>query len=161
MKHIRTFIYSVLVVKFSIYLIRRVFVMAEELTQQTHTIATTSLQRCSRCVRRLWRKQEESWLEIFRMLLQDDAPGHTSQVALAAATKCKLEIFPHPPYMYSADLAPSNFCLFPNLKTCLRGTNFGRDDLTWYFVYRCCWVLGVEVGGGGGGGGKKPSILKG
>ena len=39
------------------------------------------------------------------LLLQDNAPAHTSQVAMAAASKCSLEGLPHPPY--SPDLTPS------------------------------------------------------
>ena len=30
--------------------------------------------------------------------------------------------------LYSPDLAPSDFCLFPNLKTNLRDRNFGSDE---------------------------------
>ena len=31
------------------------------------------------------------------MLLQDNAPGHTSQVAMATATECSFKVFPHFP----------------------------------------------------------------
>ena len=31
------------------------------------------------------------------LLLQDYAPAHTSQVAMAAATECVFEVLPHPP----------------------------------------------------------------
>ena len=48
------------------------------------------------------------------LLLQDNAPAYTYQVAMAAATKCSFEVLPHPPY--SPEFAPSDFCLFPNLK---------------------------------------------
>ena len=54
------------------------------------------------------------------LLLQDNAPAHTSRVAMAAATKCSFEVIPHPSYF--PDLGPSDFCLFPNLKTNLCGT---------------------------------------
>ena len=40
------------------------------------------------------------------LLLQDNAPAHTSQVAMAAATECGFEVLPHPPY--SPDLAISD-----------------------------------------------------
>ena len=36
------------------------------------------------------------------------------------------EVLPHPPYCL--DLAPSDFYLFSNLKTNLRGRNFGRNE---------------------------------
>ena len=32
------------------------------------------------------------------LLLQDNAPSHTSQVAISAAIECGFEILPHPPY---------------------------------------------------------------
>ena len=41
------------------------------------------------------------------LLLQDNAPAHTSQVAMAAATKCSFEVLPHPPY--SPELTPLDF----------------------------------------------------
>ena len=46
------------------------------------------------------------------LLLQDNVPSHTSQVAMAVATKCRFEVLHHP---------PSDFYLFPKLKTNLRG----------------------------------------
>ena len=46
------------------------------------------------------------------LLLQDSAPVHT-QVAIAAATKCRFEVLRCPPY--SPDLILSDLCLFPNL----------------------------------------------
>ena len=40
------------------------------------------------------------------LLLQDNAPAHTSQTAMAAATKCSFEVHPEVPYPpYSPDLA--------------------------------------------------------
>ena len=54
------------------------------------------------------------------LLLQDSAHAHTSQFAMTAATECGFEILPHPPY--SPDMAPSDFYLFPILKSHLRGT---------------------------------------
>ena len=60
------------------------------------------------------------------LLLQDNAPAHTPQVAMAASTKCGFEVFPHPPY--SPDLALSDFCLFPKLKTNLCGRNLGSTE---------------------------------
>ena len=60
------------------------------------------------------------------LLLQDNAPVHTAQVAVAEATKCGFELLPHPPY--SPDLAPSDFYLFPKLKSHIRGRHFESDD---------------------------------
>ena len=47
--------------------------------------------------------------------LQNNAPAYTSQVAMGATTKCSFRVLPHPPY--SPDLAPLDFCPFPNQKT--------------------------------------------
>lgn len=60
------------------------------------------------------------------LLLQDNAPVHTAQVAVAEAANCGFELLPHPPY--SPDLAPSDFFLFPKLKSELRGHHFRTDD---------------------------------
>ena len=59
------------------------------------------------------------------LLLQDNAPAHTSQVPMTAATECRFEILPHPPY--SPDMAPSDFYQFPKLKSHLRGTQYGSN----------------------------------
>ena len=47
------------------------------------------------------------------LLLQQNAPAHTSQVDITATTECGFEILPHSPY--SPDMAPSDFYLFPKL----------------------------------------------
>ena len=57
------------------------------------------------------------------LLLQDNVPAHTSQVAMTAATKCE---FVPPPY--SPDMPPCDFYLFPKLKSNLRGTQFGSNE---------------------------------
>ena len=54
------------------------------------------------------------------LLLQDNAPAPTSEVAMTAATECGFKILPQPPY--SPDMAPSDFCMFPKLKSHLRVT---------------------------------------
>ena len=51
--------------------------------------------------------------------------GHQSRVAQSAIRECKFEQFNHPPY--SPDLAPSDYCLFPDLTSHLHGARF-RDD---------------------------------
>ena len=56
------------------------------------------------------------------LLLQDNAPA----VAMTAATVCGFEILPHPPY--SPDMAPSDFYLFPKLRSHLRGTQYGSNE---------------------------------
>ena len=51
---------------------------------------------------------------------------HKSRVAQAAIRECKFEQLIHPPY--SPDLAQSDYYLFRNLKSHLRGTRFWNDD---------------------------------
>lgn len=60
------------------------------------------------------------------LLLQDNAPPHMSQVAMAACEACSFQTLPHP--AYSPDLAPSDFHLFRFLKNHIRGTHFDTDD---------------------------------
>lgn len=57
---------------------------------------------------------------------QDNAPAHTSVVAMATIHDCGFNLVPHPPY--SPDLAPSDFHLFPQLKKALAGRHFRSDD---------------------------------
>ena len=60
------------------------------------------------------------------LLLHDIVTVHKSRVAQAAIHECKFEQLNHPPY--SPDLAPSDYYLFRNLKSHLRGTRFRDDD---------------------------------
>ena len=60
------------------------------------------------------------------LLLQDNAPAHTSLVAMTASTECEFEILPHPPC--SPDMASSDFYLFPKLKSNLLGTQYGSNE---------------------------------
>ena len=57
---------------------------------------------------------------------QDNAPVHKSVIAMAAIHDCGFKLIEHPPY--SPDLAPSDFHLFPKLKTAISGTHFQSDD---------------------------------
>lgn len=53
----------------------------------------------------------------------DNAPGHTSNLSRAVLREFRWEILPHPPY--SPDLAPSDFFLFPKLKSHIKGIHWG------------------------------------
>ena len=57
---------------------------------------------------------------------QDNAPAHTSVVAMATIHDCGFKLVPHPPY--SPDLAPSDFHLFPQMKKTLAGRHSASDD---------------------------------
>ena len=58
-------------------------------------------------------------------MLHDNAPAHSSVVKCQAARECGYEILPHPPC--SPDLAPSDFFLFPHLRS-LQGRRFNTDN---------------------------------
>ena len=45
---------------------------------------------------------------------------------MTAATECGFEVLPLPPY--SPDMAPSDFYLFPQLKSNIRGAQFGTNE---------------------------------
>ena len=45
---------------------------------------------------------------------------------MTAVTECGFEILPHP--LYSPDMAPSDFYLFPKMKSNLRGTQCGSNE---------------------------------
>ena len=60
------------------------------------------------------------------LLILDNAPAHTSQVAMAAATECGFVISSLP--SYSPDMAPSDLYMFPNLKSYLCGTQYGSSE---------------------------------
>lgn len=60
------------------------------------------------------------------LLHADNAPAHSSALAVGKVHECGFQIIQHPPY--SPDLAPSDYYLFPNLKKHLAGTRFASDD---------------------------------
>ena len=59
------------------------------------------------------------------LLLQDNTPAHTSQVAMATAIECGFEILLHP--TFSPEKAPFDFYLFPKMKFHLRSTLYGSN----------------------------------
>ena len=63
---------------------------------------------------------------------QDNAPSHTSVVAMAKIHELRFELLDHPPY--SPDLAPSDFFLFPKLKTALERQRFSSNEEAMTFV---------------------------
>jgi len=60
------------------------------------------------------------------LLHQDNAPAHTSAMAMAVIRECGFELLSQPPY--SPDLAPSDYHVFQSLKDSLRGQRFGCDE---------------------------------
>lgn len=73
------------------------------------------------------------------LLLQDNAPAHTSHVAQAAVFDLGYEQLPHPPY--SPDLSPSDYFLFPRVKQELRGRHFTSRSSLGSAIFQCAQHL--------------------
>ena len=56
----------------------------------------------------------------------DNAPAHSSAIAIAKLVELRYELLSHPPY--SPDLAPCDFYLFPNMKKWLGGKRFTTNE---------------------------------
>ena len=69
---------------------------------------------------------------------EDNARFHTCKVAMDAVERNGCELIPHP--AYSCDLAPSDFCLFPNLKKDILHFRYDEEVLTAVQV----WVNGKD-----------------
>ena len=70
---------------------------------------------------RVRRKRTELWRNVW-ILHQDYAPAHNALSAKEFLANKNITVLEHPPY--SPDLAPCDFCLFPKIKTVLKGTHF-------------------------------------
>ena len=57
---------------------------------------------------------------------QDKAPAHKSAIVTTKLFDLSYEILPHPPY--SPNLAPSDYFLFPNMKTWPGGKRFSSNE---------------------------------
>ena len=72
-------------------------------------------------LKRLWenvrRKRPDQWWNSTWLLYHDNAPAHA-----ALLTDNNMTVVPHP--LYSPDLAPSDFFLFPKVKIKLMGRKF-------------------------------------
>ena len=60
------------------------------------------------------------------LLVHDNVPVHTSQVVMTSATECEFEILLHP--TFSPDVVPSDFFLFPKLKSHHRGAQYESNE---------------------------------
>jgi len=79
-------------------------------------------QRLRDAFRRKWRyKWQGEWF-----LHHDNAPSHTSLVVHQFLAERSISVITQPPY--SPDLAPSDFWLFPTLKTDLKGMRFATME---------------------------------
>jgi histone-lysine N-methyltransferase SETMAR len=63
------------------------------------------------------------WLAHRKILFHyDNAPAHSSGVVAAKLMELGFQLVPHP--LFSPDLAPSDYYLFPNMKKLLAGRRF-------------------------------------
>ena len=71
-------------------------------------------------------KEKRSHLAKKVLFHHDNIPAHTSAIATAKLFDLRYETLSHPPY--SPDLAPTDYLLFPNMKTWLRGKRFSSNE---------------------------------
>jgi len=100
-------------------LLTKFYKMGESLTGEVHASQLHELRKIIKTKRR-------GKLTNGVLLLQDNAPSHRSHVAMDAAKDCGFKILPHP--AYSPDLAPSDYFLFPWLKSKVRGISYSSDS---------------------------------
>ena len=74
---------------------------------------------------RYWKKRGQIWWKKV-LFHHDNTPAHTSTIATAKLFNLRYKILPHPPY--PPDLAPSDYFLFPNMKTWLKGQRFSSNE---------------------------------
>ena len=82
-----------------------------EYLQKGHTVAGQHFSGKLKRLREVIKKIRPGMLRKEVLFHQDNAPPHTSLVAMARIHDCGFELVPHPPH--SPDLAPSDFHLFP------------------------------------------------
>ena len=72
------------------------------------------------------RRRPEMWKNGSWVLHQDNALAHNALSVKTLLTKHKITVLEHP--LYSPDLAPCDFFLFPKIKSALKGTRFESVD---------------------------------
>ena len=91
-----------------------------------HEIITTELhmevlKRLGNKVARVRPEIADDWI-----LHHDNAPSHGSMLVKESLAKHKVQMLPQP--LYSPELAPADFFLFPRLKSRLKGHHFGTVE---------------------------------
>jgi len=72
------------------------------------------------------REKKPDWQKKKIIFHQDNAPAHRSVLAMGKLRNLHYQLLEHP--LYSPDLAPSDFCLFPKLKLFLAGERFSSNQ---------------------------------
>lgn len=78
-----------------------------------------------RLMEKIRRKRRDLWESKQWLLHHDNAPAHSALTIRQFLASRQVATLDHPPY--SPDLAPSDFFLFPKLKSALKGNHF--DDI--------------------------------
>ena len=99
-------------------------VVWEEFVDQGTVTTEVYIQILRRFREAMHRKRPAVWPDF--VLLQDNAPVHTSLMAADYFHRVNQELLPHPPY--SPDLAKCDFWAFPAMKKVLRGWRFQSID---------------------------------
>jgi len=86
-----------------------------------HAFYKDVLERLRKRVQRVQRDIADDWV-----LQKDNAPANTALSIREFLAKKNIPVLPHLPY--SPDLAPCDFCLFPKLKSKLKGHHFGTME---------------------------------
>ena len=97
-------------------------VLLVDLLPQGSTIIATDLKK----LRRAMQNKRRGMLSRGVVMIHDNARPHTAAATQNVITTFGWEQFDHPPY--SPDLAPSDFHLFPHLKSFLAGQRFHNDN---------------------------------
>jgi histone-lysine N-methyltransferase SETMAR len=65
-------------------------------------------------------------LQTLRQAFKRNAAPHKAAITHQKLADCHFEVLKHP--AYSPDLAPSDYCLFPNVKKHLKGRTFSSIE---------------------------------
>jgi len=113
--------------------VRHEFVPRGQMVNKQRYLEVLACLRNAVCTKRpeLWKNQ--TW-----MLHHDNAPAHALLLIRSYLAKHQTSVVPHPPY--SPDLAPSDFFLFPKLKTTLKWCHF-QTTVTLSLIWRTACAL--------------------
>ena len=101
-------------------------VLLTDYLQKGHTITGLYYADLLRKLRTNIREKRRGLLTRGVLLLQDNAPAHTSQIGKAPAAECGFELVSHPAFY--PDMAPCDYYLFSKLKKQLNGKRYDRDE---------------------------------
>ena len=101
-------------------------ILLEEYMEKGQTINSASYKQTLINLRRAIQNKRRGKLSKTIFLFHDNARPHSAHATQELLSNFKWEVFCHPPY--SPDLAPSDFHLFPHLKTEFGGERFQNTN---------------------------------